>query len=141
MIMLLGKNIIRELFPFQGPHNAFACPSKGLQIIPAFKADNDLSASQFHQFPGHISIALGSDIDAAQRVVPGGVEPGRNEDEIGVELLADGVEDPFEEVDILAAARRAAFGVPGDVQIEAEALVLSQLVEIAGFPGVEVAWV
>lgn len=74
-----------------------------MQVVPALQyAEHRLA--ELLQPPGHVVVGVGSDCEAADWVVPCRIEAAGDEEEVRVEGLDDGVDDPVVEVDVFVVA-------------------------------------
>lgn len=84
-------------------HHSGHTLGKRLQVVPALQYAEHWLA-ELLQPPGHVVVGVGSDCEAADRVVPCRIEAAGDEEEVRVEGLDDGVDDPVVEVDVFVVA-------------------------------------
>lgn len=103
--------------------------------IPSFQDKNHLAVGQSHQLLGHIAVAGGAQLVAAQRrrVTVGRVEAGGHHDQIGVELPGDRHDYGPEGGQVLGVSHwRIERTTPTNINVEALAVVDARLLEVPG---------
>jgi len=120
-------------------HDSLRADAQGVEVVASLEDHHEFGA-QFPEGLGHVGVPEGRHPYLTQRISEGGVEPGRDQHEVGLELADDGKEDLLAHVDVVVVAHQRLRGflhVEWELYVVTSTLAFSDLVVLARWAWVE----